>query len=248
MSPWRLEVVRIVRTRWWVAVVGVYLLFGLLGPISAAYLGEILERFGGGIEIVFPDPVPADGITQYLGNVTQLGLLVVVAYAASVLAFDAKPEIGVFLRTRARSVGAILLPRAVVATGLAGAAFVLGALAAWYETVLLLGPLPAGAMLAGMAAGVGYLALVVAVTAAAASLVRTPVAAVGIALVVLLVMPLLAVLPPLAPWMPSRLAGALDELVRGLPARELWRAALVTVLVSAAAYGLALRRLAAREL
>lgn len=248
MTPWRLELVRIVRTRWWVAVIGVYVLFGLLGPISAAYLGEILERFGGGIEVVFPDPVPADGITQYLGNANQVGLLVVVAYAVSVLAFDAKPEIGVFLRTRTASIGAILLPRAVVATALVSAAFALGALAAWYETLVLLGTLPVGGMLLGMVLGAIYLAFVVAVTAVAASLTRSAVAAAGLSLVVLIALPLLAVLPPVAPWMPSRLAGAIDELVRGAPAGDFVRAIGVTVVASAAAYAVALRRFAAREL
>lgn len=248
MTPWRLEIARLIRTRWWVGLVGVYVLFGLLGPISAAYLGELLERFGGGIEVILPDPDPADGITQFLGNVNQLGLLVVVAYAAGALSFDARAELGVFFRTRAASIGQVVLPRAVITTLAAVVAFTLGTLAAWYETVVLLGSLPVGGMLVGLVAGWLYLALVIAVVTLAASLTRSAVAATGLAVVVLIALPLLAVLPPLQPWMPSRLAGALDETVRGLPARELLRAGAVTLVATAAAYALALRRLAAREL
>jgi hypothetical protein len=49
-----------------------------------------------------------------------------------------------------------------------------GTLGAWYETVVLLGDLPVGAMLLGMLLTSLYLAFAVAVTAAASSFVRHP--------------------------------------------------------------------------
>ena len=58
MTLWRLEWLRLIRTRRWIALVAVYLFFGLLGPIGAKYIGEILARFGGGIEVSFPIQFP----------------------------------------------------------------------------------------------------------------------------------------------------------------------------------------------
>ena len=96
----------------------------------------------------FPDPVPADGIAQFVGNASQIGLLVVVLVAASALAFDARREMAVFLRTRVGSVRDIMLPAYAVNTGAAVAGLVVGSLAAWYETAVLLGALPTRRMLA----------------------------------------------------------------------------------------------------
>ena len=48
---------------------------------------------------------------QYVSNVSQIGLLVAVVVAAGALAFDAKPEMGVFLRTRVSQIWDILVPR-----------------------------------------------------------------------------------------------------------------------------------------
>ena len=118
MSLWKLEVLRLTRTKRWIALLAVYLLFGLLGPLTAKYLGEILGVAGGELEgavIEFPDPVPADGMIQYVSNAGQIGTLVAMVVAAGALAFDSIPEMGVFLRTRVPRVWDILLPRLVVA-------------------------------------------------------------------------------------------------------------------------------------
>ena len=45
MSLWRLEWLRLVRSRRLVALAGVYVFFGFVGPLTARYLGEIVERF-----------------------------------------------------------------------------------------------------------------------------------------------------------------------------------------------------------
>jgi ABC-2 type transport system permease protein len=134
MTLWKLEVLRLVRTRRVVALLGVYVLFGLFGPLAARYLSEILDLAGGDLEgatIVLPDPVPADGMIQYVSNASQIGTLVAVVVAAGSLAFDAIPEMGIFLRTRVPRVVTILTPRLVVVAVATVAAFTLGSLMAW---------------------------------------------------------------------------------------------------------------------
>lgn len=78
MSLWRLEWIRLFRTKRWIALVGVYVFFGLVGPITARYIREILESFGGEVQVVVPDPVAADGIAGYVSNAAQVGVLVAV--------------------------------------------------------------------------------------------------------------------------------------------------------------------------
>jgi ABC-2 type transport system permease protein len=248
MNLWRLEWLRLVRTRRWIALVGIYVFFGLVGPLSARYLAEIVERFGGGVEVTFPPPVPADGMIQYVSNVSQLGLLVAVVVAAGSLAFDAKPEMGVFLRTRVERVWDILIPRLTVTFVAVGLSFVLGALAAWYETVVLIGSLPVAGTLAGIAYGLLYLALVVALVAAAGSRSKNVLGTVLVTFVVLLIMPIIGIVEAIGRWLPSHLVGALSGIPGGVEINEYLPATGVTLILIGAFLWLAVRWSEAREL
>lgn len=75
--------------------------FGVLGPVTARFLPEIVERAGIGGDITLPPPSRAFARSQDEGNALQIGTLVIAFIAASSFAFDAKPEISVFYRTRA---------------------------------------------------------------------------------------------------------------------------------------------------
>ena len=248
MNLWRLEWLRLLRTRSWIALAAVFLFFGLLGPISARYMEEILQRFAGDVTVILPPPTPATGLEQYLGNVLQIGLLVVLAVAAGALAFDQPVERAAFYRSRVRRVWTLLAPRYAVVTLAAIAAFVLGTLGAWYETVVLLGDLPIGAMLLGMLLTSLYLAFAVAVTAAASSYARAPLVIVPIAAGLLIVLPLLGLVGAIRDWLPSNLLGSLVGLVVGVPPVEYLRPALVTVIATAGLLWLATARLERREL
>lgn len=240
MSLWRLEYIRLVRTRRLLAILGVYVFFGLTGPLTARYLSQILGRLGTeGVRVEFPDPVPADGVQQFTANASQIGLLVVVLVSAAALAFDARREMAVFLRTRVSGVRAIVVPAFTVNAAAAVAGLTAGSLSAWYETAVLLGPLPPLRMLAGIAYGALFLVFAVAAAAFAAALVRGVLATAGMTLVVLLVLAILSGLGRFGEWLPTHLAGAMTGLVRHarvvdyLPAAGV-TAALCVVLVTAA--------------
>ena len=182
MSMWRLEWLRIARTSRWIVLFGVYLIFGLLGPVMAKYLPEIVGQVQSEMTIIVPPPQPKDGIVNYVNQVAQIGLIVVVTIAASALTFDARRGLSTFLRTRVNSMWALLQPRLVVTAAFAVLAYTLGTLAAWYETTLLLGPLPAAALAAGVLCESIYLIFSIAVVAAASAFARGTLGTVGIAL------------------------------------------------------------------
>lgn len=229
MNLWKLELLRMTRTRRWIAIVAVFAFFGILGPLSARYIGEIVEQFGGGIEVVLPDPTPADGIMQYSANAQQLGFLILVMVAAGALTMEARYEMAVFLRTRVQDAGRLLVPRYVVVAGTGIAAWIAGTLLAWYETSILIGAPDAGALLVGMAYGAVYLLFVVAVVALAGAVFNSVVPAAIASLAVLLIMPLIGLLPDIGKWLPSHLVGALDGLVRGEEASSYVAALLVAL-------------------
>ncbi len=248
MSLWRLELLRMIRTHRWTVLIGVYLFLGVTGPITGRYIGEILENFGGDMVVQMPDPRPLDGIVQFISNATQLGLLAVVIVAASALAIDARVEVAAFLRTRVDHPRRLLWPRYAIVTATTVLALILGTAAAWGLTAVLLGALPTGAMLLGTAYGILYLAFAVAVVALVGALARGMLPTVFAALGILIVLPIIGVLPPVEPWLPSHLVSAVIDMVDGAPASDYLRAAGVTLMLIPALLVVAGERLRAREL
>jgi ABC-2 type transport system permease protein len=208
MNGWKLERLRMTRTPRAIALAGTYLFFGLLGPVTVKYLQDIVNRFGSGVQVIIAHPTPQDGITNYISQISQTGLIVVVVIAASALTFDARRGLSTFLRARATSMWQLIAPRFTVNAAAAVTAYTLGTLAAWYETALLLGSPSAGAMLAGLLCGSVYLIFAVSVTSAAASLARSTLGTIGLTLGALLALPLLGMIGPIHAWLPSTLVTA----------------------------------------
>jgi ABC-2 type transport system permease protein len=251
MSVSRLEWLRLWRTNRVLVLVLVFVFFGLLGPLTAAYLPEIIGLAGQseGIRVEVPDPQPADGIVQYIGNITQIGVIAVAAVAAMALAIDARPGLAAFYRTRQPRAAAWVLPRWAATTLAAAVAWTFGLLAATYESVLLLGPLPADALLVGWAAWVGYLGFVVAVVALAAGLARSTVAVTVVAVALVVGIALVGVIPQAGEWLPSHLVGAPAALAAGdTTPGDYVRAALVTLVATGACLAGALALVSRREL
>jgi ABC-2 type transport system permease protein len=248
VTLWRLEFLRLFRTMRWIGLLASYLAFGILGPILTRYQEQIFQRLGGGLTIKAPTPTPGLAITAYLGNASQIGLLVTVFIAAGSLAFDAKPEWAAFLRTRARSLGDVVVPKVAVMAAAASVSFALGAVAAWVGTTLLIDDVPADAMIVGILAWTLYLAFAVSMVALAAGVSRSVVGAAGLTVVVLLVLPVIAqVFPVLAPWSPSTLVGAIVEMVDGASATDFLRAAAVAAGLTVGSLWGSVRLLARRE-
>jgi ABC-2 type transport system permease protein len=247
MGLWRLEWLRLVRTPRALALGLVFVFIGLFEPVVTRYENDLLGHVGGGVRVTMPLPTPADGVNSYVTEVTLVGLILVVAFAAGALSFDTRRGLATFLRTRVSSMWQLVTPRFAVNAGAAVVAYVLGTLAAWYETAVLIGAPPAGAMLAGMLCGVVYFVLAVAVAAFAAAWVRSTIGAVGVALGILLLLPIAGVLRPIANWLPSALVNAPVDLVNGTAHLTHFVPALAVSLAGAAVALLASARLLSRR-
>ncbi|MDO9445802.1 MAG: hypothetical protein Q7K37_10850 [Dehalococcoidia bacterium] len=251
MSLWRLEWLRLRRTWRGVGLLAVFVFFGLVGPLTARYIQEILESFGGtdGVQVIFPPPVPADGMIQYLSNAQQIGLLAVIGVAAGALSFDATADIAIFLRTRVSSTARLVLTRTAVYAAAAALAFVVGALVAWYETWALIGLVPADRFLFGTLFGALYYVFVVAMVALAAGLVRGSLGTMVLAFAFVVVPQVTVGLVSAAkPWLPGHLSSALAPLSQGTAeAGDFVRATVLTLAVIALALVVAIRLLDRRE-
>jgi ABC-2 type transport system permease protein len=249
MNLWRLEWLRLIRTPRALTLLAVFVFFGLVEPVLAKYQGQILAHVGNGVRIVVPPATPAQGMAGYVSEITGIGLIVVVVIAAGALSLDARHGLAIFLRTRVTSTWQLVMPRFTVSAAAATIAYLVGTLAAWYETDLLIGSLPAGAVFAGYLCAAVYLAFAVAVTALAASVVRSTLASTGIALAILLVIPVAGTFQPIHDWLPSTLVSAPVDLLNGThQLAHYLPAAAVAIAVSAGALAIAVQRLGSREI
>jgi len=233
MSLWRVEWLRLWRTRTVWILFGVFVFFGLLGPATARFLPEIMESAGLGGELALPPPSPELAMSQYLSNALQIGLLAIAFIAASSLAFDSKPEVAVFYRTRATIVE-ILIPRYVVVTVAAISAFLAGTTTAFALSMVLLGTPDVPATLVGSALIAMYIVFAVALVGLMASLIPSVPGAALLTIGILIILGIAGLIPYLGPWLPSYLVGGFDTLIAG-GEFDYWRSILVTTIASAAA-------------
>lgn len=251
MNLWRLEWLRLFRTPRALSLGAVYLAIGLIEPVATKYASTLLEHVGNGAVVRLPKPTPAQALSSYVSEATLIGLIVLISVAASAYGFDARPGLAAFFRTRVPGMWQLVAPR-FTAYAVAGAvAYLIGTLAAWYETQLLIGPLSVGGVAAGVLCGVVYLAFAVALAALAASLTKTTVASVGITLGILLALPLLAGVHAISSWVPSALIGAPADLIGSPPAHNLVHflpALGVSAVAGAIALAAAVLRLRQREI
>lgn len=247
MGPWRLELLRVWRTRRLVALVATMLILGLGSPVVIYYLPDLVKNSGNGVQIILPKQTAADGMTSFGGNLGQLGTLVVAVVAAATLAIDAQPGLAAFYRTRVGRTTRLVLPRYLVVTAASVAALALGVLGAWYETAVLLGSVSAGAIAAGFGYEALWLCFVVSVVALAAGLIRSVLGMVGASIGFLLALGLLGNVSAIAAWLPTRLAASAGTVVAH-PGAGLWRAAIAAALATIVALGLAVARFGQRQL
>lgn len=245
MNLWRLEVLRLIRThRLWI-LLAVFTSFGVLGPLTARFLPQIVEAVGGGIEIAVPPPSPELAMAQYLGNALQIGILAVAFVAAAALALDAKPEMAVFLRTRA-PIPRILTPRYVINMAAAAASFSIGTAIAFAGASLLIGtPDVGGTVTASVLVSV-YLTFVVALTGLTASFVRSVPGTALISVGALIAFGIIGLIPQAAPWLPSNLVGSFDALIGGGDF-VYWRSLSLTIVLSLGAIAASFVLMARRE-
>jgi len=142
----------------------------------------------------------------------------------------------------------LLIPRLVMASIAVGGAYLIGLGVAWYETAVLLGGLPIGGMLGGLALQLVYLGFAVALVSAVGARSSSVIATIGFSVVVLLVLPAVGVIEGIGRWLPSHLVGAQVALLAEGSVGDYLPAVAVSVICGIALALLAFRRAEAKEL
>lgn len=104
----------------------VFLLFGMLGPITAKLTPKLLETLiTGGIKIIIPEPTAFDSWAQFFKNVSQMGLIVVAILFSGMMANEFNRGTLINVLTKGLKRSTVLLSKFTVASVIWTASYVL---------------------------------------------------------------------------------------------------------------------------
>lgn len=203
----RKELLESWRTRRIIVVVALFLFVGILSPLTARYLPEILDIALGdqGAAIPIPTPTAADAVLQLQKNLAQFGALTAIVLAMGLVATEKDRGTAAFILTKPVSRPAFLVAK-LASLGLV---LLLGTAAAiavgWVYTAILFEPQPILGWVA--LALLSWLALLAwgSITFLASTALPSAAAAAGVGIGALLLISLVAVIPPVGRWLPSGL-------------------------------------------
>lgn len=140
------------------------LFLAIMDPLTTRYMGEILERFAQGMTIIVPPPSAEQALATFIGDIVEIGLLVVIAITMGSVAGEKVSGVTAFMVTKPVSRRAYISAKLAVLGGAVAGGIATSVLLAWLYTWSLIGPVP-GPRVALAALSIGlYAELIMAAT------------------------------------------------------------------------------------
>ena len=248
----RKELAEAWRTRRLPVVAGLFVVIGMISPLTARYLREILQAaLGDQLTIPIPAPTAIMAVEQLQKNLAQLGALAAIALAMGSVSGELDRGTAALVLaqpvTRAAFISAKLAALAIVLAISVG----LAAVSAWVYTGVLFEPLPVGGWLAMGALSWLALCAWAALTFLASAATGSTTLAAGLGFVALVAISLGAIVPALDRLLPTGLTAPAIVLASGetgINAGALVTAVAGTFVLIAACLGGAILAFRRREL
>lgn len=190
----------------------------IMDPLSTRYMGELMEKFAQGITIIVPPPSPEQAVGSFIGDIVEIGLLVVVAITMGTVAGEKTSGVTTFVITKPASRRSYILAKLVVMAGGVALAIAAGTLVASLYTWTLMGAVPAGRVaLAATSVGL-YAEFILAATFAASMVAPGSLAAGGLGFVALILAGIIGSIfgkSAVGPYLPPALMGNAGPLLTG---------------------------------
>jgi len=223
----RKEVLELARTHRLLILAIVLIVFGLLSPLLARLMPDLIRLVPGGEDLapLIPTPTMADAVTQYVKNMSQFGLLLALLMTMGAVAQEKERGTAVLMLVKPLPRPVFLLAKFVALALAFLVCLTLAALGGYYYTLLLFAPPDPWAWLALNLLLWLYMLVYVAVTLLASVLARSQVAAAGIGVGLAMALGIVGAVPGLGQYLPGQLpawgaALVFDATARSWPA--LW--------------------------
>ncbi len=223
------------RTYRFLAIVLVFVVFaGLLSPVVAKIAPELFKNLPTGtgqtISIEMPEATAVDAIAQFLKNLTQTGVIVLILVAMGTVAQERERGTVITVLSKPVSRLSFLMAKFAALTLALVVSVILAALACWVYTVVLFGPINVAVFAQVGLLSALYLWTILAVTFLCSTLVKSQIAAGGLAIGVYAVISLLGIVPQLKAYLPAALVEGATKLALGGSA-DAGRAIVVSLIV-----------------
>lgn len=207
------------RTNRMVAVAAVFVLFGILGPVTDRYMKELIDAIGsqsGGFTIQVPGPSLPNDLGQITKNLSEFGIICALLLAMGSVAWEKERGTAGMIMTKPASRAAFLAAKLVAISITLGVAVILGCGLGYVYTALLYPSVfPLGGYIAMAVILWWTIVIFVAITLLGSTLTRSAIAAAGLGLVALLVLGILVPIPLIGPWSPLGLLTPASHLALG---------------------------------
>ncbi|HBY07727.1 MAG TPA: hypothetical protein DEH22_08070 [Chloroflexi bacterium] len=202
------------RTRRFLVVMAVFVLFGLTSPLVAKFTPEIIKNVAGAEQFasLIPTPTMTDALTQYIKNLTQFGFILAIFLGMNAVAGEKESGTAAIILSKPMPRWAFVLSKFTAQGLVYAAAFLVAGLGAYYYTYLLFGVFDAQTFL-----GINLLLLLWLLTFVGAALLGSVIgtsvaAAAGIGLGISVAFMLAGTLPQYGSLMPSGLVSWASQL------------------------------------
>jgi ABC-2 type transport system permease protein len=207
------------RTNRFIAVAAVFVLFGIIGPLTDRYMKQLIDAVGsqsGGFSIQVPPPSLDGAGSQILKNLSQFGILCALLLGMGSVAWEKERGTAGMILTKPASRAAFLAAKLVAISLTLGVAVALGCGFGYLYTLLLYPAIfPLGGYLAMALLMWWMLVVFAAITLLGSTLTRSAIAAAGIGVFALIVFGIVGVLPVIGDYMPSSLGTPALDLALG---------------------------------
>jgi ABC-2 type transport system permease protein len=244
----RKELLESWRTRRLPVVVGLFLFVGIMSPLTARYLPEILKAaLGDQMTVPVPTPVVGDAVLQLQKNLAQFGALTAIVLAMGAIASEKERGTAAFILTKPTTRASFLVAKLAALGAVLGLATAVAVAVAWVYTAVLFEPLAVGGWVAlALLSWLGLMAWA-SITFLASTVTRSAAAAAGVGVIALLVLSIVSAIPQVGRFMPSgldpgALALAIGQDVKGPELATAILGTLVIVVGCAALAWLSFRR------
>ena len=210
----RKELAQMWRTKRFLVIVTVFLLFGLGSPLLAKFTPEMFRNLEG-MEMfaeMIPEPTIADAMGQYIKNLTQFGFIIAVLIGMGAVAGEKERGTAAMILSKPLPRWAFLLSKFTAQSLVYGVSFLLASLGAYYYTMILFEPFTLGPFLFGNLLLWLWISVFAAVTILASTVANATGAAAGMALVGSVVLLLAGSLPKIGQFAPGGLVAWASQL------------------------------------
>jgi ABC-2 type transport system permease protein len=229
------------RNKKWIWVPLVFILFAIIDPLSNYYMPLIIESVGGmpdGTVIELPEFAPAEVILMTLGQLSSLGVLVIVLMSMGVIAGERKSGVIELILVKPVSHAHYITAKWTALLAIVWTSLILGITASWYYTGVLFGELSVVSLLIIIFFYGLWLTLVSTIVIFYNSVVKTPGLVAFFSIATIMVMSILTqVFGRFLEWSPNNLSGhifeslILEQITGDLTATAFITAGLIVILL-----------------